>query len=546
MKFLFFLFRVMKQAKGEGLPLSEGADRAAGKSVVELAGALRIRHLGLAFLWACVLLTFRSSVLLCSCIDTLSFATLVVMAGLACQSLVMVSIAALASRNPGLIDRLPAWPFVGAALVGLAVMSLVGHVGQQGSQVASIVGSVCAGCGYGYLCGMWGQVYGHMHPSRTSFYLPLVFLLTLVIFFVVTTVSEALGVQATLLMLPLPVAALWCLRSNANDHDIRETSLEGRGGVGVAYLGAFKAVWRVLFGAAIFSFMFGFVWQLAVAAVGSVDLAHRMPLAMSLVVGLAYAALVIFGRRKISLSMVYGLTAPVFIVVFALLPLFWSQNPLALYGAVSAGFSIVDIVVWCMVVESAYDYRVSGFVMNGIVRGVMLLVQLAGILLGYLFSITPDQPPTIIVAVSIVTVYFVGLWFFMARRRGPALLEDAGVDGEAEGERVASGSAAGALGVAGVANAAAVSLAGSAGEGVEGAAAEEEAFLARIDRVVAHYHLTRRESEVLPYLARGRSAKVIAEALFVSENTVRSHIARIFDKTDLHSKQELIDLVESF
>ena len=60
------------------------------------------------------------------------------------------------------------------------------------------------------------------------------------------------------------------------------------------------------------------------------------------------------------------------------------------------------------------------------------------------------------------------------------------------------------------------------------------------------YGLTRREDEVLSYLERGRSAKVIADALFVSESTVRTHIRRILEKTDLHSKQQVIDLIEHY
>ncbi|WP_156997109.1 helix-turn-helix domain-containing protein [Adlercreutzia caecimuris] len=64
--------------------------------------------------------------------------------------------------------------------------------------------------------------------------------------------------------------------------------------------------------------------------------------------------------------------------------------------------------------------------------------------------------------------------------------------------------------------------------------------------IAEDYGLTRREAEVLPYLARGRSAKVIAEALFVSESTIRTHTRRIFEKTCIHSKQELIDLVDKY
>jgi DNA-binding CsgD family transcriptional regulator len=33
--------------------------------------------------------------------------------------------------------------------------------------------------------------------------------------------------------------------------------------------------------------------------------------------------------------------------------------------------------------------------------------------------------------------------------------------------------------------------------------------------------------------------------LFVSENTVRSHIRRILEKTDTHSKQNLVDIADT-
>ena len=66
------------------------------------------------------------------------------------------------------------------------------------------------------------------------------------------------------------------------------------------------------------------------------------------------------------------------------------------------------------------------------------------------------------------------------------------------------------------------------------------------EMIAEDYSLTRREAEVLPYLARGRSAKVIADALYVSENTIRTHTRRILEKTDLHSKQQLIDLIEQY
>lgn len=61
---------------------------------------------------------------------------------------------------------------------------------------------------------------------------------------------------------------------------------------------------------------------------------------------------------------------------------------------------------------------------------------------------------------------------------------------------------------------------------------------------VERYGLSAREAEVLSLLARGRDVPYIAEELVISKNTVRSHAKSIFAKTGVHSRQELIDLVE--
>ena len=44
-------------------------------------------------------------------------------------------------------------------------------------------------------------------------------------------------------------------------------------------------------------------------------------------------------------------------------------------------------------------------------------------------------------------------------------------------------------------------------------------------------------------MARGRSLPYIAETLVLSENTIRSHTRRIYNKLGVHSKQEMLDLL---
>lgn len=55
--------------------------------------------------------------------------------------------------------------------------------------------------------------------------------------------------------------------------------------------------------------------------------------------------------------------------------------------------------------------------------------------------------------------------------------------------------------------------------------------------------LTERESEILMMYASGRSAVYIAEELYLSNYTVKTHLRRCYAKLGIHSRQELLDLV---
>ncbi|OUO92495.1 hypothetical protein B5F40_00945 [Gordonibacter sp. An230] len=56
--------------------------------------------------------------------------------------------------------------------------------------------------------------------------------------------------------------------------------------------------------------------------------------------------------------------------------------------------------------------------------------------------------------------------------------------------------------------------------------------------------LTKRETEVLDLLARGRDVAFICEELYLARNTVKGYAKRIYAKLGVHSKQEVIDAVE--
>lgn len=75
------------------------------------------------------------------------------------------------------------------------------------------------------------------------------------------------------------------------------------------------------------------------------------------------------------------------------------------------------------------------------------------------------------------------------------------------------------------------------------------AFKDAISKKVAilqqRYGLSTREAEVAEYVAHGYTAVRIAEMLYVSDNTVRTHVKRIYAKLGIHRKGELLDMIES-
>jgi DNA-binding CsgD family transcriptional regulator len=58
--------------------------------------------------------------------------------------------------------------------------------------------------------------------------------------------------------------------------------------------------------------------------------------------------------------------------------------------------------------------------------------------------------------------------------------------------------------------------------------------------------ITRRELEVLELMAQGMSNREIAQKLFVSENTVKTHSSRVFDKLGAKRRTQAVQLGKEF
>lgn len=177
----------------------------------------------------------------------------------------------------------------------------------------------------------------------------------------------------------------------------------------------------------------------------------------------------------------------------------------------------------------------------GIFRAMVQLGFLAGAMLGA--SVSPRFGLPLYLALVCLCVVMLPLFLHLQKRfESPGMLGVAGALGPVAAEigaEARSGSEVPSReGLAGSV------LAQEAGKGVYAAPIAEP-----VDYVAAMaeaFKLSPRETEVLRYLGRGRSVPYMREVMTLSKSTIETHIKHIYAKTDVHSKQELIDLIESY
>ena len=135
---------------------------------------------------------------------------------------------------------------------------------------------------------------------------------------------------------------------------------------------------------------------------------------------------------------------------------------------------------------------------------------------------------------------------------GAGTVNAAGAAGEAkaghlvlrpQSVRGAGGEGEGAAGETGVSAPVAVGASPSA---ISSQSPQPVDFIGQRVALLAREHkLTPRETEVFGLLAHGRSIPYVRDALIISRDTAATHAKHIYAKLDVHSRQELIDLVMS-
>lgn len=538
-------------------------------SVAQARGSvkgLKWHHLGFCFFWA---VTF---VALMAPGDEFAFASTGFSVGKQLSAIIAVVVAAVLSVRRGSKAYSPESAYI--AGIALSAGSLLYYLAffLAGFSVASVaIASVLAGASQGAFFVMWQSFYASEGTSRTTVYIPLSALCSVVLCIAIGFLPTEWLVVCGVIV--LPALGAWTLRKSLAEvvpYEAEPFTRERR-----------RMLLRDM-GRPVFCVCaIGFVWKMIgyVVPQGNLGSFEGIMLGMSCAT-LVVAAIELFTERGFDMLRVYQVIFPLITGVF-LLPTFFGIGWL---GAVSVftmfGFEVVNLLLLITCAAYASRKAIDSSLVYALCVAPTLVSLLLGDTVGQVAAAHTVLDFTLVVDVLFVCVYVLTAALFLASlgrnrsdvRRSITAAPQASV-GECDfGEALAENAARAKAGGASARNACAAEeepcvqkALSSEDESRDAQRCEEKPSPAlrrsndavpmvptdessgsleeRLSSLDLIDPLSARECEVADLMRHGNTVAAIARRLYISENTVRGHTKSIYRKLGIHSKQELIDLL---
>lgn len=239
-----------------------------------------------------------------------------------------------------------------------------------------------------------------------------------------------------------------------------------------------------------------------------------------LLMGVIFIAIVRFAKDTTALNRIFRAILPITVLSLLILP-FAQGSVLSVAGLIgAAGFECFSIVYWALLLDAARYNHLSSLKVLLVGRMVYGIGIIAGTCFSsYLsaFELFRDKQLFTLLCLSSVMILVV---------LGTLFLHDKEILQGQSNPRMPGGAPD-------FENAPQMPL-----------PAAEDIFRMKTERITDRFGLTPRECEVFVLLAKGRSNKLIQERLFISTHTVDSHVTHIYRKCGVHSRQEIMDLIE--
>lgn len=194
------------------------------------------------------------------------------------------------------------------------------------------------------------------------------------------------------------------------------------------------------------------------------------------------------------------------------------------FAAVSAGSTIIDMLTWVLVIEIVRSTHYSTLLVVATGR----LAIHFGMASGEIAALLAHGSTTAFFVVSIVALMLV--MGYMFTDKATTFIFEPPVAGEIPAMAPVAGEAP-------VMNDGAM----IPDDAVSSSAGPSDSPMGEIAR---RYGLSPREAEVFELWATGHGAKAIQDKLVLSPSTVKTHVRHIYEKCDVHSRAEIIALIE--
>ena len=342
--------------------------------------------------------------------------------------------------------------------------------------------AICGGIGVAVIVILWSELYGCLGPVRVALYYSASIVAAALI---VYTMKGFLFPWFATFLFMLPIGSLVSLSLAFDSLSEKERPSAP---FAEATFPRKLAIWM-----AVYSFAYGLAQsQLTTSTFGP----HSSPGV------LAIGAFVFFGvalrKRKFDFSAIFHVALPLAVAAFLFVPVVGNFNQTFTALCIAAAYTACSILLMIILTNMCYRQGISALWLFCIERSVRMIFNALGreardpILE---LSIGIDSSIILLTERSITAQWGIGIKTSDAKRAEEIVRED---------------------------------------------------LLKNRSREIAlNYRLSLREEEILTLLAQRKRNTAIASELFISEQTVKTHIRNLYKKLDVHSRDELFDLVEN-
>ena len=298
-----------------------------------------------------------------------------------------------------------------------------------------------------------------------------------------------------------------------------------------SYVHALRSIWKcVLYGGS-FAFLGGVIRSLSLQADAMMYINYASVLG-GLVSALALVAIWRFRTIRYSINHLFRVMFPFLVVVLCALPFIGMDSLVVTAAAIYITYSFMGLSLQVLCLQTAHDYGVNPVFCISFQIGVSLCTQGLGYLLGNAVNIAVLSSIPPLASIALISVAMLALVMYLTRGLS--------ISQEEEGRDIEF-----------------LSLSRKAhrtGEGDDGETAvpwDDDVKYAdrlsiRCDLIGKKYYLSQREIEVMHLFARGYTMAAIAQELFISENTVKTHMRRLYAKVGVHKKQQLLSMLNNY